>query len=263
MLTDAADQAANILRQHFRSSTRLAQLPVDCRPANRADGYRIQHRGVALTGQAVVGWKIAATSTLGQAHIGVDGPLAGSLLADRVLDNRAVVSLAGNHMRVAEAEFGFRFDRALPPREAPYTRDEVLDAVSALHPTVEIPDSRYEDFCAVGTSQLIADNACACWLVVGAAANADWRALDLAGHVVQTTLNGGPAEIGFGRNVLGSPLNALTWIANELRSFGPGLRAGDLVTTGTCIVPVAIRPGDKFHADFGVLGKVTVSFGSG
>jgi 2-keto-4-pentenoate hydratase len=260
MQPDAADRAADILRQHFRSSTRVSHLPVDCRPVSRADGYAIQQRLVALSGQTVVGWKIAATSTLGQAHIGVDGPLAGSLLADRVFDSATVVSLAGNHMRVAEAEFGFRFHRALPPRDAPYERDEVLDAVRALHPTVEVPDSRYEDFCAVGAPQLIADNACASWLVVGGAANADWRALDLAAHVVQTTLNGQPAESGAGHKVLGSPLNALTWIANELRMFGDGLRAGDLVTTGTCIAPVAIQPGDRFHADFGLLGTVAVSF---
>jgi len=260
MQPDSADRAANILRQHFRSSTRVSHLPGDCCPSSRADGYAVQRRGVVLTGQAVVGWKIAATSTLGQAHIGVDGPLAGSLLADRVLDSGAKVSLDGNHMRVAEAEFGFRIDHPLPPRDAPYDRDEVMDAVGALHPTVEIPDSRYEDFCAVGAPQLIADNACACWLVVGAAAHASWRQLDLAAHVVQTTLNARPAATGAGHKVLGSPLNALTWIANELRIFGDGLRAGDLVTTGTCIAPVPIKPGDRFVADFGSLGSIDVSF---
>jgi 2-keto-4-pentenoate hydratase len=252
--------AAEILRHHWTTSTRLASLPDQCRPFTRVDGYSIQRRLAALSGQPVVGWKIAATSTLGQAHIGVDGPLAGSLLADRVLDSGAVVSLTGNHMRVAEAEFGFRFDRGLPPRDAPYRQDEVLDAVSALHPTVEIPDSRYEDFAVVGAPQLIADNACACWLVVGAAAPADWRALDLAAHAVGTTLNGRPAEAGAGYKVLGSPINALTWIANELQTFGDGLRDGDLVTTGTCIAPVAIVPGDTFHADFGRLGSIDVSF---
>ena len=260
MQPDATDRAANILRQHFRSSTRVSHLPLDCRPANRAEGYAIQRRLADLSGQPIVGWKIAATSTLGQAHIGVDGPLAGILLADRVVNTGSAVSLTGNHMRVAEAEFAFRVHRALPPRNEPYGQDEVLDAVSAMHPTVEIPDSRYEDFWAVGAPQLIADNACAWWLVVGAAAPDGWRALDLAAHVVQTTLNGRAAATGAGRNVLGSPLNALTWIANELRTFGDGLRAGELVTTGTCIAPVAIAPGDRFQAEFGELGSINVSF---
>ena len=46
-------------------------------------------------------------------RLGVDAPLAGPLLADRVLENGATVPLDGNIMRVAEAEFAFRFRTAL------------------------------------------------------------------------------------------------------------------------------------------------------
>ena len=73
----------------------------------------------------------------------------------------ATVPLDGNIMMVAEAEFAFRFARALPKRANPYTQDEVLDAVESLHPAIEVPDSRYNDFVTVGAPQLIADTACA------------------------------------------------------------------------------------------------------
>ena len=109
----------------------------------------------------MVGWKIAATSAAGQKHIGVDGPLAGPLLANRVLEDGATVPLDGNIMMVAEAEFAFRFARALPKRANPYTQDEVLAAVESLHPAIEVPDSRYNEFVKVGAPQLIADTACA------------------------------------------------------------------------------------------------------
>jgi 2-keto-4-pentenoate hydratase len=252
-------RAASILWQKWTDSTRIAQLPEECRPSDRADGYAIQRQIALLSRQPVVGWKIAATSRAGQAHIGVEGPLVGSLLANRVLSSGAMVSLGGNHMRVAEAEFAFLFARALPCRSVPYQEEEVMDAIESLHPAIEIPDSRYEDFARVGAPQLIADNACACWLIVGSATTASWRELDLALHEVQAFLNGSPAATGVGSNVLGSPRNALTWIANELRVFGNGLRAGDLVTTGTCIVPVPIAPGDDFRADLGDLGSVEMS----
>ncbi len=75
---------------------------------------------------------------------------------------------------------------------------------------------------------------------------------------MQTHLNGDPAANGIGANVLRDPRLALTWLANELRTYGGGLRAGDWVTTGTCITPVAIAPGDSFRADFGALGAVGV-----
>ena len=39
--------------------------------------------------------------------------------------------------------------------------DEVLAAVATLHPAIEVPDSRFDDFTIVGAPQLIADNACA------------------------------------------------------------------------------------------------------
>ena len=53
---------------------------------------------------------IAATSRVGQQHIGVDGPIAGCLLADRVATDASAESpvsfrLQNNVMRVAEAEF--------------------------------------------------------------------------------------------------------------------------------------------------------------
>ena len=259
MQPDAVRQAALLLWRHWVASTRIPQLPEDCRPSNRADGYAIQRELASTSGQPVVGWKIAATSIAGQRHIGVDGPLVGSLLADRLLAAGACLSLAGNLMRVAEAEFAFRFARPLGRRDAPYDVDEVMDAVSELHPTIEIPDSRYEDFAQVGAAQLIADNACASWLLVGPAVP-DWRNRDLAAHTVTAYVNGAHSATGAGANVLGEPRAALTWMVNELRVYGDGVRAGDLVTTGTCIPPVVISPGSRFRANFGDFGMLDALF---
>ena len=257
------DDAAALLSWHWSAGTRLLELPAPLRPADRSDGYAIQRAVARLSHQDVVGWKIAATSIVGQRHIGVDGPLAGALLDNRVItgvgpDAAAEISLTANLMRVAEAEFAFRLKRPLGAREAIYGVPEVLDAVESLHPAIEIPDSRYENFAGVGAPQLIADCACAYWLAIGQAAENDWRQLDLSAHQVQTYLNGDQAATGIGANVLRDPRLALTWLANELRTYGGGLRAGDWVTTGTCITPVAIAPGDRFRADFGALGAVGV-----
>ena len=77
--------AAALLWQHFQQSTRLAELPAQCRPGGRAEGYAIQAELAKQSGQDTAGWKIAATSKAGQEHIRVDGPLAGRLLAGRAL----------------------------------------------------------------------------------------------------------------------------------------------------------------------------------
>ena len=257
MTTQTAGAAA-ILWQNWQQRTRIDELPADARPADRAAAYATQRDIVARTGQPIVGWKIAATSAAGQKHIGVDGPLAGPLVGNIVFANGATIPLDGNIMKVAEAEFAFRFAKPLPPRAEPYSMEEVLAAVESLHPGIEVPDSRYNDFVKVGAPQLIADLACACWYALGPAASNGWRHRDLTTHAATAWINGERVASGTGANVLGDPRLALTWLANELSTYAGGISGGQFVTTGTCVVPPAVAPGDLFTADFGDLGSVQV-----
>src|SRR6267378_2200759 len=110
MHTTQVAQAAALLWQTWQEGQRRDTL----QPADRAQGYAIQAEIERLAGQTRRGWKIAATSTAGQAHIGVDGPLAGWLLPHSLCHAGATVPLAANLMRVAEAEFACRMARALP-----------------------------------------------------------------------------------------------------------------------------------------------------
>jgi 2-keto-4-pentenoate hydratase len=255
---DKLEAAAELLWQHWQAGTQLTALPPAIRPRTREEGYAVQAYLEQRSSAPLVGWKIAATSLAGQAHIAVEGPLAGRLLREKLIDDGAQAPFGANHMRVAEAEFAFRFDRDLPPRPAPYSEDEVLAAVGSLHPAIEIPDSRFADFTAVGAPQLIADNACAHLFVLGPPAPADWRSLDLAEHRVAGAIRGGRSHDGRGSNVLGDPRVALAWLVNELSGLGIVAKAGEIVTTGTCIVPLPISPGDAVVASFGELGQVSV-----
>ncbi len=251
--------ASEMLRDHWRIGTKLAALPPAMRPSDRAEGYAIQAELERQSGAKLFGWKIAATSEAGQRHINVAGPMAGRILSDKLIADGGTAPMVGNAMRVAEPEFCFRMGRDLAPRSTPYEIAEVLNAVDTLHPAIEIPDSRFADFASAGEAQLIADDACAHLFVLGAHTKANWRALDLVEERPVTTL-GGWQYIGHGKNVLGDPRLALAWLANELRDLGITLRAGQVVTTGTCHPPLPIQAGDHVAADFGVLGKVSVSF---
>jgi len=257
-----ADQiatASRMLHQHWRAGTKLGALDSALRPRDRAEGYAVQAALEKTSREKLFGWKIAATSEAGQKHINVAGPLAGRILAETVIADGGTASMTGNEMCVGEPEFAFRMARDLPPRAAPYSVQEVLDAVGTLHPAIEIPDSRFADFTIAGESQLIADNACAHLFVLGPAASANWRAMDLIEERPTITLRG-QHYTGHGKNVLGDPRVALAWCANELRGLGLTLRAGEVVTTGTCHPPLPLAAGDVFAADFGVLGKVSVKF---
>lgn len=255
---DQAEAAAALLYRHWQDGRRTDHLPPALRPRTRADGYAIQARLERNSAAPLFGWKIAATSQEGQQHINVDGPLAGRLLAERVYDDGATVPMGANAMRVAEPEFAFRMAEDLPPRTNLYEAAEVLDAVGSLHPAIELPDSRFDDFTVIGGPGLIADNACAHDFVLGAATDVDWRELDLVRHSVAGSVVGKIAREGFGSNVLGDPRVALAWLVNELSSLDITLSAGQVVTTGTCLQPLPIAAGDAVEADFGVLGRVSV-----
>jgi len=256
---DQIAAASRVLVRHWRDGSKLDALEARLRPQSRAEGYAIQAALETQSFGKLFGWKIAATSVSGQTHINVTGPLAGRIMSNTVIADRGTAAMKGNEMRVGEPEFAFRMARDLPPRAAPYTVEEVLAAVDSFHPAIEIPDSRFADFARAGEAQLIADNACAHLFVLGPATSADWRAMDLVEERPVITLRG-ERYIGHGKNVLDDPRAALAWLANELSGLGITLRAGQVVTTGTCHPPLPIQAGDHMAVDFGVLGKVSVGF---
>ncbi|NKB60228.1 MAG: hydratase [Alphaproteobacteria bacterium] len=261
MLSESqAKEAAESIWRCWQEGTVIDALPAPLRPTNRVEGYAVQAYYETLSGQPIAGWKIAATSAAGQSHIGVDGPIAGRLLAAHVFEDGATLDFGHNRLAVAEPEFAFRMNRDLPPRTQDYSVDEVLAAVGTLHAAIEIPDSRFEPVERAGAAQLIADNACAHDFVLGPAMPETWRGTDLSQHKVTVTVDGKETHEGIGANVLGDPRIALAWIANELSRHGIGLKAGHVVTTGTCATPIPIAPGGSMTADFGALGSVSARF---
>jgi 2-keto-4-pentenoate hydratase len=252
--------ASDFLGSLGREGRHAEAIPPAYRPRTRAEGYAIQALCEGWSARPLWGWKIAATSIAGQKHINVEGPLAGRLLAEGVVPEGVPVALAANRMRVAEVEFVFRMRRTLTPRSTPYTSDEVMAAIAALHLGVEIPDSRYRDFVTAGAPQLIADRACAHLFVLGREVTAAWREQDLSVCAVQGRTSAGLAHDGGGANVLGDPRIALTWLANELSAHGVTLGEGQLVTTGACVAPLPIGPGDVVTADYGPFGTMQVRF---
>src|SRR5687767_15419632 len=105
--------AADLLHSAWMHGTVIDALPEACRPRTREEGYAIQALLEARSSAPVYGWKIAATSVAGQAHIAVDGPLAGRLLLERIVPNGGTTPPGANRMAVAEVEFAFRMARDL------------------------------------------------------------------------------------------------------------------------------------------------------
>jgi 2-keto-4-pentenoate hydratase len=52
----------------------------------------------------------------------------------------------------------------------------------------------------------------------------------------------------------------VTWLANELSRAGIGLKAGQMISTGTLTGMLRPKADETFVADFGPFGNVTVKY---
>ena len=90
----------------------------------------------------------------------------------------------------------------------------------------------------------------------------DWSSYDLSDYPVRLTINGAePIEGNVSVLVWDHVFDALSWCLERPALNPRGLKAGDIVTAGSCVTPTPAPRGEvKAVADFGSLGKVTVNF---
>lgn len=262
MTPEAIDQAVGELLRARRTMARLPGLPEACRPLSLADGYRIQQAFVQAFDGPIAGWKIGCTSEAAQRILGVEEPFFGPVFAPAILESPAEPSAADFHMTALECEFAFRLGRDLPADAAPFGRDQIIEAIDAVLPAIEIISTRFDNFAASGGPQIVADCGANGALVLGEPEE-HWVDLELDSHPVALTIDGLTAVEGSGSAVLGHPLNAMIWFLNHLAEQGGQLFAGQVVSTGTCTGLTPIDAGQQACADFGCLGEVRLALALG
>ncbi|MGO1118674.1 2-keto-4-pentenoate hydratase [Rhodovibrionaceae bacterium A322] len=227
------------------------------------EAYRLQKLAAVTSGKQPVGYKLGATSQKAQAFLQLEGPFYGRLFQESC--HRDGVSLPADDFifRLIEPEFALVLGQDLPPREEAYAEDEVAEAVQAVRPAFEIVCSAYGSpaWTTAGAPALIADNGAHGALVLGEETKG-WNLTALQGLAqaeVTLSVDGKDIGSGAGAQALGGPLLALTWLANELR-HGPGLKAGEIVSTGVVTPFLELAAGQEALADFGSLGRLKVSF---
>ncbi|MBO1076219.1 2-keto-4-pentenoate hydratase [Roseomonas marmotae] len=246
MATDIA-AAAEALLHARRENSRIDALPEGARPTTVEEVYAIQKR-VAEARGPIGGWKVGAADP--QAEPGT-APLN---VVDLHLTPEPLPA-SRFHVTGVEAEIAYLLGRDLPPRETPYTREEVLDAVESLHPVIEIVDTRFTRLKGTDLLSHAADQINHGALVVGPAL-ADWRGIDPVNQPVRLLLNGQRVVEQVGGNPAGDPVRLLQWLANTgARAYG-GLSAGMIVTTGSCTGLIMVEPGTRIMAEFPGLGAV-------
>jgi 2-keto-4-pentenoate hydratase len=129
--------------------------------------------------------------------------------------------------------------------------------VEGAVPALELIDMRYRG--TPTASDVVADGVYASAIVLGAPL-APVAGLDLALEGLVYELNGAIAATSTAAEVMGSPLNSLAWVADQLGARGLGLRAGDVVMSGSVSTLLRPGPGDVVRATFTRLGSVAARF---
>lgn len=261
-----AERAADHLHQSLQSGGPLPPLADDLAPTTPGEAYAIGHLVHARrAGQlgATVGYKLAYTVPELQQAAGLDEPLFARLTANSLQTSPATVDATAFFRPGVECEVAFRLGHDLPPRNTPYTRAEIIDAIDAVMPAIEVLDLRLPDGLDDRQRALLGLTV-GIWnagVVLGDEVP-DWREIDLAAAVGRVEVNDQVVAEGTGGNVMGHPLEPLVWLANTLGQHGLPLAAGMTVITGSFVRPVMLQAGDQTTVVIEGLGTVAVQIGA-
>jgi 2-keto-4-pentenoate hydratase len=256
-------QAARWLWAERRARRPFAPMPAPLAPRTVDEAYAVQAELHSLMTEVygpVAGYKIALTTPVMQQLVGFQAPIAGAIMAGTVRPSPVTLPRSDYVRLGVECEVAVQLGRALPAGQAPYRREQVDDAVGAIMPAFELVDDRQADYTqlAAHVLTLIADNAWNAGVVLGAPLR-DWRRVDLTAARGVMGINGTVVGEGYGRDVMGHPIDALLWLANTLAQQGKSLAAGMIVMTGSIVTTKFVNPGDAVGLSMDGLGEVRLS----
>jgi 2-keto-4-pentenoate hydratase len=256
---DAKDLAAQLMRE-YDERVPFANHALKWNIPDLSGAYDLQSAFVGELAKrhgTPVGYKVALTSKRMQQMCGIDQPLAGVVLADRVHPSGMTLSLSNFHHLGIEFEITVKLARPLPWRGKPYVFGEIAEAAGAVAPSFELVDDRRADYKTLDVLSLASDNAWNAGAVLGEFHD-QWP--DLEAIEGMADRNNERFDSGHGRDALGHPLNSVMWLANHLRARGQGLRAGDIVMTGSLVSTRFPEAGESYRFTLEGVGSAEVSF---
>ncbi|MCP5368218.1 MAG: fumarylacetoacetate hydrolase family protein [Hyphomicrobiales bacterium] len=230
-------------------------------PADSAAAYAVQAEVIRLAGLDLAGWKAGATNPPTQQRLDLTEPFLGPLFAGTVHPSGGEVPVVFGHTPALETEFTAVLAGDLPPRDAPYTRDDVR--IASLHPSFEVVAPRFSGVERNRGLMSIADAGGNGGMVLGPALDLSAGGDPFEAEVV-LTFDGAEVARGSGRVLMWTDVtDAVLWLANRPQVAPRGLRAGDVIMTGTMTGLIPFQPGVTARAQFGTMGAVEATFVAG
>jgi len=255
MMTGAREKdlihAADLLLDARRTNQPITDLPKEFRPTTLEEAYFIQDR-MSWAYEAIGGWKVGAPTPEATPSF---APMPAAWITCSGCELRGVM----HRYRGVEAEIAFKMGADLPPREVPYTREEVVAAIESMHPAIEILETALADPDQATKLTSVADMAMHGGFVFGEAVQ-DWQSIDFNKESVTLTINGTVRVERTGSNTSGNLMRLLPWLANEGASRTEGLKKGDWITTGSWTGNEQAGAGAMVEARFARAGRVVLRF---
>lgn len=255
--------AAAVLCETRQRHARLGRLPPDLEPRDERDAYTVQdalHPCLASSGWgAVVGYKIGCTTLVMQRYLNIPNPCAGGIFASTVQHEHGRFVHA-DFVRVGvECEIAVRLARDLGGPGPVVDHAMAASAVGACMAAIEIVDDRYVDYGSLGAPTLIADDFFGAGCVLGPPLeNFDPTRLGTARASMR--IDDRDVGSGVGTDILGEPLEALAWLANNLTQRGQRLKQGDFVLLGSLVQTQWVAAGESVVIENDRLGSARADF---
>lgn len=218
------------------------------RPETLDEAYAVQDVAIALTDQAIAGWKVGRI----EPPIEARNRLAGPIFADMVVpegDTPPAMAIFEGGFAAAEAEFLLRIGTAPDPDKLSYTLAEAIVLIDAVHIGIEIASSPYGGINDDGPAVTISDFGNNNGLVLGQPI-IEWRDVDLNDWPVELLINGESAGRATTATMLDGPFGAARFLFEALAERGIPLEPGQWISTGAVTGVHAVTVGDRIEARF-------------
>ncbi|HSR05749.1 MAG TPA: fumarylacetoacetate hydrolase family protein [Bryobacteraceae bacterium] len=245
---EKVDQAARHLLAARKAKTPGPAIPESYRPADADSALAIQERVLELLGEKVGGWKCGVPNPL-------TGPIVAAIPASAIL--RSQPCAVPGKVGLIEPEIAFVIAHDLPPRATPYSDAEIRAAIAEARMVLELITTRYADKASATPSEILADSYNHHGLLIGPVIP---HALDHPLERLHVTIQT-PAGMLFDQeraHPSGHPMKAFTWLVHFLNSRGQGLKAGEIVTTGSYAGIVEAPLGVPIQVKLDTLGSLQV-----
>jgi 2-keto-4-pentenoate hydratase len=219
-------------------------------------------RALGASQGRVVGYKAGLTNTAVQKRFNWNAPVRGTLFERMIVADGAEVPAKFGARPLFEADLVVEVgSSAIHDAKTPL---EVLGALRSIRPFIELPDLVVQDPAKLGGIGITAINVGARLGVLGApiAASADPKLADALRDMTVRLVDGTGKELDTGRGsaILEHPLNAVIWLAQDLKQAGIMLEPGDLLSLGSFSRLLPPQPGTTVRAVYeGLPGTPSVS----